>query len=68
MKMNKRNSKLEVMEVRMMDADQLAIYIGLGKTRAVEFGEKCGAKRKFGKRALYDKKVIDQYLDNMGDV
>lgn len=63
--MNQRTRTPEMLEVRMLDADALSIYIGMGKTRAVEFGEKCGAKRKFGKRALYDKKVIDKAIDEL---
>ena len=52
-------------EVRMLDANALCVYISMGKTRAIEFGEKCGAKRKFGKRTLYDKRIIDKALDEL---
>lgn len=52
-------------ETRMMDIEALCAYISMGKTRAREFGEQCGAKRSIGKRVLYDKRVIDRYLDQM---
>ena len=50
-------------ETRMLSVDGLAAYIGMGRTKALEFGERCGAKRKMGKRTLYDKKVVDKALD-----
>ena len=61
--MNQR-AKLEPI-VRMMDIDGLCAYISMGKTKAMEFGERCGAKRKLGKRTLYDKGIIDKALDEL---
>ena len=52
-------------ETRMLDVDDLCAYLNMGKTKATEFGEKCGAKRRIGKRALYDKRIIDQALDEL---
>ena len=34
-----------------------------GRTRAREYMDKIGATRRFGKRVLFDKKVIDAALD-----
>ena len=50
---------------RMFDINTLREYISMGKTRAAEFGEQCGAKRKMGKRTLYDKRIIDKALDDL---
>ena len=52
-------------ECRMMSVEQLCAYLNLGKSKALEFGNEAGAKRKIGKRVLYDKKIIDQALDNL---
>ncbi len=52
-------------EVRMLDAQGLCDYLSMGKTRATEYAEKWGAKRKLGKRTLYDKKIIDKVLDEL---
>lgn len=53
-------------EARMLDVTALCEYISMGRTRAAEFGAMCGAKRKLGKRTLYDdKKIIDKALDEL---
>lgn len=52
-------------ETRLLDVASLCVYLSMGKNRATEFGEQCGAKRKFGKRTLYDKRVLDKALDKM---
>ena len=52
-------------ETRLLDVAALCVYLSMGKNRATEFGEQCGAKRKIGKRTLYDKRVLDKTLDKM---
>lgn len=64
--MNQREKKKES-ETRMLDVNALCAYISMGKTRATEFGERCGAKRKMGKRTLYDKRIIDRALDELDE-
>lgn len=64
--MNQR-VKAKESETRMLDVNALCAYISMGKTRATEFGEKCGAKRKIGKRTLYDKRIIDRALDELDE-
>lgn len=64
--MNSREIILEP-TTRMMDVAGLCAYISMGKTKAAEFGERVGAKRKMGKRTLYDKRIIDKALDEMVD-
>ena len=56
-------TKIAEFETRMMNIEELAAYIGMGRTKSIEFGERCGAKRKMGKRTLYDKRVVDEALD-----
>ena len=50
---------------RMLGACELAKYLSMGKTRAVEFGKQCGACRRFGKRLLFDRVVIDNALNQL---
>ena len=50
-------------EKRMFDVSELAEYLGMGVTRAVEFGKDCGAVRHMGRRVLFDRKIIDKALD-----
>ena len=50
---------------RLLDLNQLCGYLNMGRNRADEFGEHCGAKRKLGRSVRYDLKVIDAALDKM---
>ena len=50
---------------RLMDTEELRAYTGLGRNNAMKFGEEIGAKVKVGKRVLWDRKKIDQYLDEL---
>lgn len=50
---------------RMLNAKETCAYLGLGMNRGVEFAKSIGAERKFGRRCLYDKTVIDKALDEM---
>ena len=51
--------------VRMLSANEVCTYLGLGMNRGVEFAKAAGAERKIGRRCLYDKKIIDHVLDNL---
>lgn len=53
---------------RLLDRNQLCEYLNMGINRAVEFAKQCGAKRKIGKCARYDRAVIDAALDRMKDM
>lgn len=50
---------------RLMDTEELRAYTGLGRNNAMKFGEEIGAKVKVGRRVLWDRKKIDQYLDEL---
>ena len=63
--MNARKLSPEL-EIRMLDVDALCVYLSMGKTRATEYAEKIGAKRKIGKRTLFDRRIIDAALDDLG--
>ncbi len=39
-------------------------YVSLGRNRGVEFARSIGAEVAIGRRRLYDRVVIDRYLDN----
>lgn len=51
--------------VRLLNERQLCTYIGLGRNKAREFGEKCGAKKKIGGRVLFDKNIIDKAIEEL---
>lgn len=50
-------------EKRLLDASEVCYYLSLGRSRGVEFAKSIGAERKIGRRCLYDRAVIDRYLD-----
>ena len=49
---------------RLMDAKEMCSYLSLGRNRGVEFAKSIGAEFAIGRRRLYDRVVIDRYLDN----
>lgn len=50
-------------EKRLLDANEVCVYLSLGRNRGVEFAKSIGAERKVGRRCLYDKVAIDRYFD-----
>ncbi len=52
-------------ESRLMDTDELRVYLNLGRNNAMKLGEEIGARRKIGKRVLWDRVVVDRYLDSL---
>ncbi|WP_138310985.1 MULTISPECIES: hypothetical protein [unclassified Clostridium] len=55
-------------ESRLMDTEELRAYTNLGRNNAMKLGEEIGAKVKIGKRVLWDKVKVDQYLNNLTGV
>ncbi len=64
--MRKRNREHISAYGRLLDKDQLCSYLNMGLGRALKFADQAGAKRKFGKSALYDRNVLDAALDKIG--
>lgn len=52
-------------ESRLMDTEGLRAYTNLGRNNAMKLGEEIGAKVKVGKRVLWDRVKIDQYLNEL---
>ena len=61
--MTERKNISVVSEKRLLDANEVCMYLSLGRNRGVEFARSIGAERKIGRRSLYDKVVIDRYFD-----
>ena len=56
------------MESRLVDTEELRAYTNLGRNNAMKLGEQVGAKVRIGKRVLWDRKKIDQYLNALTGV
>lgn len=52
---------------RLISINEAMVYLGIGKSSALKYLEDIGAKKKIGRRTLYDKVIIDQHLNQKGD-
>lgn len=66
--MNSRNNIQAKGESRLMDTNELRAYTNLGRNMATKLGIEAGAKIKMGKRVLWDRVKIDQYLNELTGV
>lgn len=56
-----------VREVRTFNIEEASAYIGLGRTRTRELMDSIGATIQIGRRVVFDKEVIDNYItENRG--
>ncbi len=55
-------------EKRLLDTNEVCYYLSLGRSRGIEFAKSIGSEIKVGKRSLYDKRKIDQYLNKMTEI
>ncbi len=65
--MNARKNECVMGEKRLLDANEVCMYLSLGRNRGVEFAKSVGAERKIGRRSLYDKVIIDKVLDELAE-
>lgn len=59
--------EVSINEKRMLNIKEVCAYIGQGETNSRIYMDEIGATRKFGRRVLFDKTVIDAALDKMGE-
>lgn len=55
-------------EKRLLDTNEVCYYLSLGRNRGVEFARSIGAEVKVGKRSLFDKIKIDQYINELTQI
>ena len=48
---------------KLISINEAVVYLGVGRSTALSYLDKIGAKRKIGRRTLYDKQVIDSALE-----
>lgn len=66
--MKRRTMTAEARDSRLIDTDELRIYLNIGRNNAMKFGEEIGAKVRIGRRVLWDKQVIDKYISSIAGV
>ncbi len=47
---------------RYLNIETLQWYLSVGRNTALHVGSESGAKRMIGRRAVYDREVIDEYM------
>lgn len=52
-------------KARLLDTEELRAYVCLGRNNAMKLGVTSGAKIKIGRRVLWDRTKIDQYLNSL---
>lgn len=52
-------------EKRMFNVSEAGSYLGLGRTKTMEFCNEIGATVHIGRRVLYDREVIDRAISEM---
>lgn len=60
-----RKSVEETNNKRLLNLNELMIYIGIGRNKAIDFGKESGAIVRIGRRVLYDRKKVDEYIDSL---
>ena len=65
MKMREQKTTEETVETRLLSIEMLQQYLSIGRNSALEFGKESGAIKRIGRRVLYDKAVIDKYIDSL---
>lgn len=64
--MNKKeNYNSSVLDKRMLSEKEARVYLGLGRTKTRELCKDIKAVTHIGTRVLYDRTVIDSYLNNV---
>ncbi|MDF2950699.1 MAG: hypothetical protein K0S18_282 [Anaerocolumna sp.] len=48
---------------RLMEISEACLYLSLGRNKTMEFCESINAVVRIGRRCLYDKVIIDEYLN-----
>ncbi|MDY2814580.1 MAG: hypothetical protein SOU03_11630 [Dorea sp.] len=66
--MRNRTVTMAAGESRLMDTEELRAYTNLGRNNAMKLGEEIGAKVRIGRRVLWDRRKIDEYLNSLTGV
>lgn len=61
--MNLRKNTADISQKRMLSEKEAQVYLGLGRTRTRELGKEINAVMHIGSRILYDKVILDEFLD-----
>ena len=60
-----RKSMEEINNSRLLNLNDLMMYIGVGRNKAIDFGKESGSIVRIGRRVLYDRERVDKYIDSL---
>lgn len=61
--MRVRNNNTDITQKRMLSEREAQTYLGLGRSSTRKLGDKIKAIQHIGSRVLYDRYVLDSYLN-----
>lgn len=61
--MRKLSERGSISEKRLLNIKEVCTYIGVGETQARAYMDEIGATKRFGRRVLFDKQIIDEALN-----
>ncbi len=64
MNIRKETTNPSSISKRLLSITEATMYLGVGRNTALKYLEQIGAKRNIGRRVLYDKHIIDEYLNS----
>ncbi len=53
------------MTKRLLNLREYLDYVGMGRTKGTEWAKEIGAMKHIGRRAFFDKVIIDKVLDEL---
>lgn len=63
--MNLRKNTADISQKRMLSEKEARVYLGLGRNKTRELCKEINAVTHIGTRVLYDKVIIDKFLDQI---
>jgi len=62
-----KNENVRLDEMRLLDAKQGCQYLNIGMNSFRDLAERAGARKKLGKRILFDRIKIDSYVSTLDE-
>lgn len=61
------NERVRLDEMKALNREQLADYLSLGTQNATKLAEEAGAVIRIGKRVLFNRDLVNQYIDEISE-
>lgn len=61
------NERVRLDEMKALNREQLADYLSLGTQNATKLAEEAGAVIRIGKRVLFNRDLVDRFIDEISE-